>query len=156
MLSRLCRALSRGRRACKGATSGVIGGLNRQLTVLHAYKGWMSRETLIEERARTVALIESLSAQLTAVIEATADAASDDEHDPEGTTLAVERGQLVAQVERSRVRLGEIDAALDRLGHGAYGLCETCGEPIDPERLEVLPAARQCVRCAMRSPAKRW
>lgn len=116
----------------------------------------MSRETLIAERARTVALIESLSEQLTAVIEATADATSDDEHDPEGTTLAVERGQLVAQVQRSRVRLEEIDAALDRLGHGAYGRCETCGESIDPERLEVLPAARQCVRCAMRSPAKRW
>ncbi|MDS1115706.1 TraR/DksA C4-type zinc finger protein [Gordonia westfalica] len=115
-----------------------------------------SGASLIAERVRTAALIESLSARLAAVIEATADAASDDEHDPEGTTLAVERGQLVAQIDRSRVRLEEIDAALERLGRGAYGRCETCGEPIDPERLEVLPAARQCVRCAARNPTRRW
>ncbi|MEO9328955.1 TraR/DksA family transcriptional regulator [Gordonia aurantiaca] len=111
---------------------------------------------LIDERARTTALIESLSARLESVIEATADSASDDEHDPEGTTLAVERGQLVAQLERSRVRLEEIDAALERLGRGVYGRCETCGDEIDAERLEVLPAARQCVKCAARNPSGRW
>jgi RNA polymerase-binding transcription factor DksA len=115
-----------------------------------------SEASLIAERERTATLIESLSASLAAVIESTADAASDDEHDPEGTTLAVERGQLVAQLERSRVRLDEIDAALERVGRGAYGRCETCGEVIDPERLEVLPAARQCVRCAARNPSRRW
>ncbi|MFW0785262.1 TraR/DksA C4-type zinc finger protein [Gordonia sp. CPCC 206044] len=115
-----------------------------------------TREALITERTRTVELIESLSARLTAVIDATADEAADDEHDPEGSTLAVERGHLVAQVERSRVRLHEIDAALERLGHGVYGSCETCGTPIDPERLEVLPATRQCVDCAMRASRRRW
>ncbi|MGV9712747.1 TraR/DksA family transcriptional regulator [Gordonia sp. NPDC003424] len=115
-----------------------------------------SREALVAERERTVELIDSLSARLAAVIDATGDEAADDEHDPEGSTLAVERGHLMAQAERSRVRLREIDAALDRLGHGAYGICETCGAPIDPERLEVLPAARLCVTCAMRSRTRRW
>ncbi|MBD0862632.1 TraR/DksA C4-type zinc finger protein [Gordonia sp. zg691] len=114
------------------------------------------REALIAERARTAALINSMSTRLAAVIEATSDEAADDEHDPEGSTLAVERGHLVAQVERSRTRLTEIDAALDRLGHGGYGRCETCGNPISPDRLEVLPAARQCVDCARRNPARRW
>ncbi|MFW0794981.1 TraR/DksA C4-type zinc finger protein [Gordonia sp. CPCC 205515] len=114
------------------------------------------RATLIAERARTLALIDSLSARLKAVIDATADQAADDEHDPEGSTLAVERGELVAQVERSRVRVEEIDGALERLGHGNYGRCENCGKPIDPERLEVLPAARQCIDCAMRGPTRRW
>lgn len=120
---------------------------------------WMddqSAHTLVAERARTVDLIESLSARLTAVVEATADAASDDEHDPEGSTLAVERGQLVAQLERSRVRLAELDSALERVEHGSYGQCETCGRPIDPERLEVLPAARQCIDCARRGSTRRW
>lgn len=115
-----------------------------------------SEQALIAERQRTKSLIAAVSERLASVLDATADEASDDEHDPEGATLAVERGQLVAQVERSRVRLDEIDAALDRLGHGSYGRCETCGTPIPPERLEVLPAARQCVDCAMRSPARRW
>ncbi|GAB90756.1 TraR/DksA family transcriptional regulator [Gordonia rhizosphera] len=115
-----------------------------------------SREALIAERGRTVALLDSMSARLAAVIDATADETADDEHDPEGSTLAVERGHLVALMDRSRVRLEEIDAALDRLGHGAYGRCETCGTPIDPERLEVLPAARQCVKCAMGNRSGRW
>ncbi|AFR49160.1 MULTISPECIES: TraR/DksA family transcriptional regulator [Gordonia] len=115
-----------------------------------------SRDALVAERERTAALIESLSTRLAAVLEATSDAAADDEHDPEGSTLAVERGHLVAQLERSRVRLDEIGAALDRVGSGAYGHCETCGAPIGAERLEVLPAARQCVRCAARSPSRRW
>ncbi|MDL9935983.1 TraR/DksA C4-type zinc finger protein [Gordonia sp. ABSL1-1] len=115
-----------------------------------------SGEALTAERERTVGLIDALTARLAAVIDATADAAADDEHDPEGSTLAVERGQLVAQVERSRVRLDEIDAALLRMGEGSYGRCETCGVAIDPERLEVLPATRQCVGCAARHPARRW
>ncbi|MGW9265610.1 TraR/DksA family transcriptional regulator [Gordonia terrae] len=115
-----------------------------------------SRDALLAEGERTAALIESLSIRLAAVVEATSDAAADDEHDPEGSTLAVERGHLVAQLERSRVRLDEIGAALDRVGSGSYGRCETCGSPIGAERLEVLPAARQCVRCAARSPSRRW
>ncbi len=115
-----------------------------------------SRDALLAERERTAALIDSLSSRLAAVLEATSDAAADDEHDPEGSTLAVERGHLVAQLERSRVRLDEIGAALDRVGAGAYGRCEDCGEPIGAERLEVLPATRQCVRCAARNQSRRW
>ncbi|MDL9948577.1 TraR/DksA C4-type zinc finger protein [Gordonia sp. ABSL11-1] len=103
-----------------------------------------------------MALIEQLSSRLDAVIEATADSSSDDEHDPEGSTLAVERGQLVAQLERSRVRLDELDAALDRVGAGTYGRCEICGREIGEARLEVLPAARLCIGCAMRNPSRRW
>ncbi|WP_040511221.1 TraR/DksA family transcriptional regulator [Gordonia soli] len=118
--------------------------------------GGESRDALADERARTLALVESLSERLAAVVEASADAAADDEHDPEGTTLAVERGHLVAQVERSRARLDEIDHALGRFDRGAYGTCETCGRPIGADRLEVLPAARQCVDCAIRRPSTRW
>ncbi|MGW0039712.1 TraR/DksA family transcriptional regulator [Gordonia sp. NPDC003376] len=120
------------------------------------HDGRVGRAALIAERTSTLGLVESLTERLAAVLEATADEAADDEHDPEGATLAVERGHLIAQIERSRVRLEEIDAALDRVGEGSYGRCETCGSPIDPERLEVLPAARQCVDCAMRRPSKRW
>ena len=45
-----------------------------------------SIETLVAERDRTVELIESLSARLAAVLEATSDEASDDEHDPEAVS----------------------------------------------------------------------
>ena len=44
--------------------------------------------------------------------------------------------------------LGEISRALARLEAGDYGICTTCGEPIDPKRLKVLPYAEHCVACA--------
>lgn len=118
--------------------------------------GGVSREALNAERVRTATLIDDLSARLASVIDATADEAADDEHDPEGATLAVERGHLIAQIARSRDRLDEIDAALERVDDGFYGRCETCGASIGRDRLEVLPAARQCVGCARRSPTQRW
>ncbi len=114
-----------------------------------------ARDGLLDERARTDALIESLTSRLKSIIDDSAGEASDDEHDPEGSTLAVERGQIVAQLERSKQRRDEIDDALARVEGGIYGRCETCGTAIDPERPEVLPAARQCVVCAARSRS-RW
>src|SRR6202142_2550921 len=41
--------------------------------------------------------------------------------------------------------LWEVDAALDRLGKGSYGLCETCHDPIDPELLRADPLFRYCL-----------
>lgn len=43
--------------------------------------------------------------------------------------------------------LREIDAALDRIARGTYGICERCGEPIPLARLEVIPYARLCMKC---------
>jgi DnaK suppressor protein len=54
---------------------------------------------------------------------------------------------MIAQDERSRRLTEEIQAALARLAEGTYGRCESCGEPINPARLEVLPTARRCVSC---------
>jgi DnaK suppressor protein len=52
---------------------------------------------------------------------------------------------LIRQAER---RLAEIDAALERLVAGTYGVCEVCGRPIPRARLEVRPMAQTCVSCA--------
>jgi RNA polymerase-binding transcription factor DksA len=38
--------------------------------------------------------------------------------------------------------IGEVDAAIDRLNNGTYGLCETCTEPIEPDRLIADPLVR--------------
>jgi len=40
--------------------------------------------------------------------------------------------------------VSEIDAALERIDHGEYGICETCGEPIEQRRLEAVPWAKRC------------
>jgi len=43
--------------------------------------------------------------------------------------------------------LVQIESALKRLQEGCYGICAQCGKPIDPERLEAIPAAAYCMKC---------
>jgi DnaK suppressor protein len=54
---------------------------------------------------------------------------------------------LLSLTESERVRLQEMDEALDRIEAGTYGICEECGEPIGLKRLEVRPVAKYCVPC---------
>lgn len=44
-----------------------------------------------------------------------------------------------------RELMGEVDRALSRLSGGTYGLCETCGDPVEPERLAVDPLLCRCL-----------
>ncbi|RFU19835.1 TraR/DksA family transcriptional regulator [Geodermatophilus marinus] len=73
---------------------------------------------------------------------------ADDEHDPEGATIAFERQQLATLLDAARRRLADVDAALERRAAGSYGRCERCGRPITPERLAARPATRSCIDCA--------
>lgn len=56
---------------------------------------------------------------------------------------------VVSALESEAVQqIAEIDAALQRLEAGTYGICVSCGEPIGEGRLKVRPAATQCRECA--------
>jgi DnaK suppressor protein len=46
--------------------------------------------------------------------------------------------------------LDQIEAAIGRINDGSYGRCETCGGKIPKDRLEAIPYAAKCVRCASR------
>jgi len=54
---------------------------------------------------------------------------------------------LLTLNENERLRVKEVDEALDRMENGTYGVCEECGEPIGLKRLEVKPVAKYCVPC---------
>jgi RNA polymerase-binding transcription factor DksA len=82
------------------------------------------------------------------IVEAAQSVSTDDEHDPEGSTIAFERAQVAALLDQAERQLAELDAAVARLDAGAYGRCESCGRPIAPERLLVRPAATRCIDCA--------
>ena len=110
-----------------------------------------ARDLLAAEREQTLARLASLTGDYDAVVAASLDTNADDEHDPEGATIAFERSQIGALVRQVRHHLAEVDAALSRRDAGTYAVCERCGEPIGPERLEALPAARLCIRCAARA-----
>jgi DnaK suppressor protein len=103
---------------------------------------------LVELRAATVRRAASLSSSFEDIVEATSDVATDDEHDPEGHTIAWERQQLAALLDETRITLNDIDAALLRVADALYGTCTICGLGIAAERLDALPATPTCVSCA--------
>jgi RNA polymerase-binding transcription factor DksA len=105
---------------------------------------------LASERTATAERLESLRRQFGAVVAATEGSNADDEHDPEGSTIAYERSQLAALVEQAEQHLTEIAAAEERLADGTYGRCSRCGRDIPAGRLEARPVARTCVECAAR------
>jgi DnaK suppressor protein len=108
------------------------------------------RDLLLAERARALERVTALEREFAALAEAASAAGTDDEHDPEGATIAFERARVGALLEQARVHLDDIDDALARLAGGRYGRCEICRGDIGSERLEARPVARTCVHCAGR------
>lgn len=106
------------------------------------------RALLTADRAGTTARIAALSRDLEAIVEAARLIATDDEHDPEGATIAFERSQTNALLVDARGHLADLDNALTRIDAGDYGTCERCGGPIAVDRLQARPTARTCITCA--------
>jgi DnaK suppressor protein len=119
-----------------GVTLAMVGTVGR------------AREMLLAERARVRQRIAALEREFAGIAEAASAGGTDDEHDPEGATLAFERQHTAALLEQAREQLAAADAALARLEAGRYGVCERCGQPIGDDRLAARPAARTCIRCA--------
>ncbi|MFI8567828.1 TraR/DksA C4-type zinc finger protein [Rhodococcus sp. NPDC078407] len=99
------------------------------------------------ERTRCEHRLASLRDELESVIEGSRWTIDDDEHDPEGSTIAFERAKIAALIDDAESEIREIDAADSRLAGGTYGVCDRCGTDIPAIRLEALPAARRCVQC---------
>jgi DnaK suppressor protein len=110
-----------------------------------------ARERLEAERVQALASLADLTHEFRAVVGASRDTNADDEHDPEGATIAFERSQIQALIRQAEHRLAEVDAALERWEAGTYGICEVCGNPIPEQRLEARPASRVCIACAVAS-----
>jgi RNA polymerase-binding transcription factor DksA len=62
--------------------------------------------------------------------------------------VTAERSEVEALVGTLQETLTDIDAALAKFEQGTYGQCESCGGPIGEARLEAMPAARLCIKCA--------
>ena len=106
---------------------------------------------LAVERERLVGQVADLAADLQAIIDASADSNTNDEHDPEGATIGFERAQVASLLERARTAWPTWAQAEARLRSGTYGGCERCGDPIAAERLVAHPTATACVPSASTS-----
>ena len=109
-----------------------------------------ARERIEEERRRTAERLARLRRDHAGFVEASRNSNADDEHDPEGATIAFERSQVGSLARQARDHLAEVAAALEPLADGTYGTSEGCGAPIPAARLEARPVARRCVTCAAR------
>jgi DnaK suppressor protein len=105
-------------------------------------------DELARARVETLAQIDALVREFDQVVDASRQSNADDEHDPEGATIAFERQQVAALLDSARRRLADVDDALARVEAGEYGTCATCRRPIAPERLAARPSARTCIACA--------
>jgi RNA polymerase-binding transcription factor DksA len=104
------------------------------------------RALLLEERAKYLRSSQLLKAEADAlVLEREPGDVQFDEESGEGDTLAVERDFDLALSAQARQQVDEIDAALQRLDAGTYGLCRVSGEPIPRERLQAIPWATEKV-----------
>ncbi|MGN6612743.1 MAG: TraR/DksA family transcriptional regulator [Angustibacter sp.] len=118
------------------ASADGSSGASEPLAVLRA-----EREQLAEQ-------LTTLQREFDRVVDASASSNADDEHDPEGSTIAFERAQLAAVLDQTRERLADVDRAVEQVASGDYGRCARCGQPIDPERLVARPTATLCITCA--------
>jgi RNA polymerase-binding protein DksA len=65
----------------------------------------------------------------------------------EEATETLELEKRLALEKRINEQLADVEHALHKFEEGTYGLCDSCGQPIDPARLEALPQASLCMQC---------
>ena len=99
------------------------------------------RALLEEERRDLQAKLEELGVG--------GDSLTYDSNFADSSQVTAERGEVEVLAVQLRESLSGVEMALGKLTGGtSYGVCEDCGQPIDPLRLEAKPAARYCINCA--------
>ncbi|MEO6204963.1 MAG: TraR/DksA C4-type zinc finger protein [Mycobacteriales bacterium] len=107
-------------------------------------------ETSLKIDAEAI-LEEQWRRQLEDVVALSCEALEDPDHRDETGARTTEQHLSSKLLRAARQQLEETGEAIKRLEDGIYGLCSECHEAISPARLEVLPAARQCVVCQSRN-----
>lgn len=101
-------------------------------------KNWHIIKELEKERAQVRQELLHLQEALKAEI---------DVNFGEGDPELVERDMVISFMQEQERKLGSLDQVLQQARRGAYGICERCGQPIDPARLEAVPDTTLCVNC---------
>jgi DnaK suppressor protein len=103
------------------------------------------RTRLLQEKESVASDLDKLRADLGRSIEDAVEEDGNDSHPGDVATETYDREMEMTLEETLERRLEEIESALQRVDEGTYGICEVCGKPIDPERLEALPYATKCI-----------
>jgi DnaK suppressor protein len=106
------------------------------------------RRQLLDGLEENAARLAALALDHARIVAASQSSNADDEHDPEGATIAFEREQVSALLHQARRSREDLHGALARLDAGTYGVCQRCASPIGAARLEARPSVRTCITCA--------
>lgn len=109
-----------------------------------------SKATLLELRARLEDDLERIEQDLENAQQAMADETNNEDRSAETTAMAIERDMDLSTEEKIREMITNVDAALELIDKGSYGVCVSCGEAIPAGRLEIVPYATRCVACQRR------
>jgi DnaK suppressor protein len=103
------------------------------------------RERLLQERTQ---LLQRIAEQRGGLV-SRADMAADhfDNSFQSRAQIRTERQTEFAMNEHETAELGDIEAALERMGAGTYGQCADCGVTIPSARLNAYPTAKRCIDC---------
>jgi len=102
------------------------------------------RERLQAEREWTLAELKRLRSYLETEVEHVIDGGEDS---VDAASDIYEREKTLAIIQTLERKLVSIERALRAAEKGGYGICEVCGEPIDPARLAVMPYTTTCIKC---------
>ncbi|NPA91285.1 MAG: hypothetical protein GXO55_07540 [Chloroflexi bacterium] len=110
-----------------------------------------------EERARE---LERLRAELKEAQEELEEVLQELEDKPEfglgvGSPRLYDWEMNLARRDLLLERIAMLEEAIERLEKGQYGICEVCGNPIEPERLELFPETTLCATCARERSRRR-
>ncbi len=108
----------------------------------------MSHDAAVDYRSLLESERASLEEQLQDLGYGDAGRVKYDPNFADSSQVTAERGEAEALAVQLQDALAEVRAALKKLDEGTYGICERCGKPIAPARLEAKPASRLCIDCA--------
>jgi RNA polymerase-binding transcription factor DksA len=111
-----------------------------------------ARQRLEAERTRVNGLITELRTDLDGEAASEESEPNYDQHPADSGSDTFEREKDLSILESLETELAEIEAAIERIDQGTYGLDEVTGAPIDPARLEAVPEARTNVDTAPDRP----
>lgn len=111
-------------------------------------KKWVDKKTLVRFKKILLKEREQTIGEVKQIYESSREMGQNGTQDIGDEAANIYNKQILLSLnENERMRLQEVDEALDRIENGAYGICEECGGPISLKRLEVRPVAKYCVPC---------
>jgi RNA polymerase-binding transcription factor len=148
------RAARTGTRRASATARKISPATAKRLPVRKGEGQWTAgeladvRDRLELEMTDLRAEIAAAESQIAERMNDVAEGAGDDQADAGAKTF--EREHEMALTYNARDLLAQNERAVDRIGQGTYGVCESCGQPIGKARLQAFPRATLCVICKQR------